>query len=394
MIQNKQYVKRNIEGQTYLFPIGQAIADRKHGVLLNDTGCFLWDLLEEEHSFEEILSVCASHYGFSEAELPGLKTDIENFLSYFIKNSMILATMAHEPDVSYYNPAYYSHNYYKTLKIAGISSMLFGPPEAFSLNLLPFLEDDVKCPDQTIRISILPVPFCENGTIILRNKELAVMDCGSKYILMFPTLPQINEVHLKKDGTFAHFFCTGPLNDVFRESLFHALRPVFLYLAQQKGMVALHSASLFYCGKAWLFSGPAGTGKSTHTNLWKELYRTSLINGDLNLLAMDADQPVVHGIPWCGTSGIYDVRTYPLGGIVLLKQSPDNYVEDLSVVEKQLAILQRFISPMWTDKQLDYNLNIAAALAKHIFICRLHCNISKEATETIKNKIDEYLSLE
>lgn len=394
MIQNKQYVKRNIDGAVYLLPIGQAIADRKHGVLLNDTACFLWDLLETEHSFEEILSICSSHYGFSETEIPDLKANIENFLSYFIKNSIILATNAHEPDVSYYNTAYYSHNYYKTLRIAGIRSMLFGPPEAFSPNLLPFLDDDVNCPDQTIRISTLPAPFCENGNVILRNKELAVMDCGSKYILLFPTLPRINEVHLKKDGTFAHFFCNGPFNDAFRESLFHALRPVFLYLAQKKGMIALHSASLLYRRKAWLFSGPAGTGKSTHTNLWEELYQTPLINGDLNLLAMEDEGPVVYGIPWCGTSGIYDVQTYTLGGIILLKQAACNHIEDLTLAEKQLAILQRFISPMWTDAQLDYNLTTATALAECCFICRLHCNISREATEVIRQKIDQYLSLE
>ena len=389
MIQNKQYIKRNIDGNSYLFPIGQAIADRKHGVQLNDTGSFLWDLLEEKRSFDDILSICASHYGFTTEELSALKENIESFLSYFIKNGIILATEANEQGVSYFN-----HNYYKTLKIAGINSMLFGPAEAFSEKLLPFLDDNVEYHDQTIRISTQPVSFCENGIMVLRNKELVVMDCDSKYILMFPTMPQINEVHLKKDGSFAHFFCTGPYDDAFRENLFHALRPIFLYLAQKKGMVALHSASLFYCGKAWLFSGPAGTGKSTHTNLWKDIYQTNLINGDLNLLAMDNGRPVVYGIPWCGTSGVFDVKTYPLGGIILLKQAPTNSVTELSSEEKQLAILQRFISPMWTDGQLDYNLAVAAALAECIFICRLHCNISKEAVETIKRKIDESLALE
>ena len=38
----------------------------------------------------------------------------------------------------------------------------------------------------------------------------------------------------------------------------------------EKGMFALHSASLLYLEKAWLFSGPSGMGKSTHTALWKK----------------------------------------------------------------------------------------------------------------------------
>lgn len=389
MIQNKQYVKRNIAGTAYLLPIGQAIADRKHGVQLNDTGSFLWDLLAEDRSFEDILSACAAHYGFTDDELPVLKENIECFLSYFIKNNIILSNAAFEPVSSYYN-----HNYYSTLKIAGLKCMLFGPPEAFSEHLLPFLEEDVEYPDQTIQISTKPIPFHENGVLLLRNKELVVIDCDSKYILMFPASPQIHEVHLQKDGSFAFLYCDAPFDDAFRENLFHALRMVFLYLAQMHGMVALHSASLYYRGKAWLFSGPAGTGKSTHTNLWKGLYQISLINGDLNLLDTKETRPLVHGIPWCGTSGIFDTHTYPLGGIILLKQSPDNRIEDLSIAEKQLSTMQRFISPMWNDTQLDYNMTAAAAIADNTLICRLHCNVSKNAVDTIKEKIDEYLSLE
>ena len=67
-----------------------------------------------------------------------------------------------------------------------------------------------------------------------------------------------------------------------QDSLFLAIRPVFLFLAQKKGMFVLHSASLLYLEKAWLFSGPSGMGKSTHTALWKKLFDTPFLNGDLN----------------------------------------------------------------------------------------------------------------
>lgn len=77
------------------------------------------------------------------------------------------------------------------------------------------------------------------------------------------------------------------------------------------------------------------------------------INGDLNLLAFENDMPVIHGLPWCGTSGISDIHTYPLGGILLLRQDKTDFIEDLSMDEKALLLMQRLISPIWNEQQLD-----------------------------------------
>ena len=47
------------------------------------------------------------------------------------------------------------------------------------------------------------------------------------------------------------------------EEIFFAIRTIFLYNASFKGMYAIHSASVLYKDKAWLFSGHSGAGKST-----------------------------------------------------------------------------------------------------------------------------------
>ena len=61
----------------------------------------------------------------------------------------------------------------------------------------------------------------------------------------------------------------------------------FLFAAQKHGKFAIHSASILYKEKAWLFSGHSGMGKSTHTQMWHDLLQTPYLNGDLNLLAME-----------------------------------------------------------------------------------------------------------
>ena len=105
------------------------------------------------------------------------------------------------------------------------------------------------------------------------------------------------------------------------EDLFHALRFAFLILTQQKELYVLHSASFLYRGRAFLVSGSSGTGKSTHSALWHDLYQTPLLNGDLNLLGIRDNIPYAYGLPWCGTSGICTPKDYPLGGIIFLKQA-------------------------------------------------------------------------
>ncbi len=89
------------------------------------------------------------------------------------------------------------------------------------------------------------------------------------------------------------------------------------YFAALHGKYALHSASNYYQEKAWLYSASSGTGKTTHVKLWEKLYAVQVLNGDLNLLGMEKDEVFVYGIPWCGTSGVYTTKKYPLGGIIL-----------------------------------------------------------------------------
>lgn len=116
-----------------------------------------------------------------------------------------------------------------------------------------------------------------------------------------------------------------------------------------------------------------------------------MINGDLNLLSFKDGTPVVYGLPWCGTSGIFDTKTYPLGGIILLQQTPENHVESLAVHEKALLVSQRLISPSWTKDLLHSNLLFSEKLSSEIYVARLCCNMENEAAATMKDAIDDYL---
>ncbi len=382
MKRNSCYSMKKLNGVPYLLPCGQAQADHRRGMALNETGEFLWDLLAEEKDSDELLTACAKHYEASPEELPLLRSDLEQFLGTLLSWGILV-----EPDELPHFASTHPH----FLSIAGLNLCLHGPDSAFPEPFSPFLTERPETIHQTIGLLFCDPPKQSGGRILLRSEELVVIENPASFTLLFPTAPQIAEAHLAKDGSLAAFYVLPPFHEAFREQYFHAVRLVFLYLLERRNMAVIHSASVLYRGKAWLFSGSSGTGKSTHTGLWNRVFHTPVLNGDLNLLALDGGQPVIHGLPWCGTSGISDTASHPLGGIILLKQSSDDRVESLSDDRKILLVQQRLITPSWTEDMLDANLRLVERLIPHILVCRLHCTAREEAARVIRAHIDFFL---
>lgn len=226
---------------------------------------------------------------------------------------------------------------------------------------------------------------------MISTEEVLITEARSWYSIFFPLSPQIHECRLKKDGTLYQLFITPPFREPLPTDLFHAIRLGFLFRAQTLSRIGIHSASLYYRGKVWLFAGSSGTGKSTHTNLWNTQFGTPIVNGDLNLIGISGGVPTVYGIPWCGTSGVCQSGTWPLGGIIHLKQDTGNHCHVLTEEQQILFLTHRIISPSWTPGQLKKNLEISEQLNRHIFSARLHCTADAGAAIHMREQIDDFL---
>lgn len=375
------YMLRKIEDSWQLLPFGQRIADQKHGMILNETGADIWNLLEFPKSKEELIRLLAEKYEISEEEYAELAEDIERFLDQLLAFGVLRETC---PAVE--------QPFYQELCIADLRIAFYGEPEWFPEAWNLFEAERTECyelggnllPDQKIELIPYRLPERQNGTILLQNKELTVCQTEDGYVLDFPTMENIRAVELSEDGSRVRMYMVPEDTEESRENIFHAVRHCFLYLAQKKGLYAIHSASLLYRGKAWLFSGHSGAGKSTHTNLWNGQFETPILNGDLNLVGEQDGNLLVYGIPWCGTSGICTTEAYPLGGIVLLAQDAQNRIETLTKTEKTLRVMQRMISPAWLPGQLDRNLEFAEKIIKQIPVCSYRCTKEPEAAVYLK----------
>lgn len=103
--------------------------------------------------------------------------------------------------------------------------------------------------------------------------------------------------------------------------------------------IAIHTSTITYRGKAVIFLGESGTGKSTHTRLWREhIEGAVLLNDDSPMLRLIDGRPWMFGSPWSGKTPCYKNEKYPLAGCVRLSQAPSNHIRKLSRLEAYGAI--------------------------------------------------------
>ena len=100
------------------------------------------------------------------------------------------------------------------------------------------------------------------------------------------------------------------------------------------GAVAIHSSCIVYQNKAVLFLGESGTGKSTHTRLWREhIQGAFLLNDDSPIIKVEDGKIWAYGSPWSGKTPCYKQERYPLAACVRLSQAPHNSIKKLSVLQ-------------------------------------------------------------
>ena len=107
-----------------------------------------------------------------------------------------------------------------------------------------------------------------------------------------------------------------------------------------------HGTAFIWHKKAWIFTAPSGTGKTTQYVLWKMMYKNelSIINGDKPILEFCENRTVwVHPSPWKGKENMGIMQSAPLGGLILLKQGAENHVQRLMPSSAALPLYSQFM---------------------------------------------------
>lgn len=147
-----------------------------------------------------------------------------------------------------------------------------------------------------------------------------------------------------------------------------------------------HGAAVEVQGKAYIFTAPPGTGKSTHVALLKKYFgdAVTIINGDKPILRVGESETEVCPCPWAGKERWQTKRSAPLGGIVLLTRSETNSIRRIAPSEYlEQLILQAFVpeAPDGFLKTLELMDRVSAQVPFYL----LECNMSREAAEASYN---------
>lgn len=106
-----------------------------------------------------------------------------------------------------------------------------------------------------------------------------------------------------------------------------------------------HGAAFLWRGKAWIFTAPSGTGKTTQYVLWKMLYgdEIGVLNGDKPVLESRDNSLWVHPSPWMGKEGMGRAESAPLGGVIYLAQGQENTIRLMRPRESVVPIFAQFL---------------------------------------------------
>jgi len=90
----------------------------------------------------------------------------------------------------------------------------------------------------------------------------------------------------------------------------------------------VHGSTVAVDGEGYLFTARSGTGKSTHTRLWREVFgsRAQMVNDDKPFLEITASGVLAYGSPWSGKHGLSSNICVPLKGICLLERGSENRI--------------------------------------------------------------------
>lgn len=153
-----------------------------------------------------------------------------------------------------------------------------------------------------------------------------LMKTDEGYQVMLRYTEQGSEHQMRSDRKFTKAQATIDWNDPYAGAvLCSLLRIAYAQAVVYHRAVSIHASVVHLDGKAYLFMGKSGTGKSTHSALWLETFEgCELLNDDNPTLRLIENEVWVYGTPWSGKTPCYKNASYPLAAMVRLRQAKEN----------------------------------------------------------------------
>ena len=146
--------------------------------------------------------------------------------------------------------------------------------------------------------------------------------------------------------------------------------------------ILFHGSVVAVDGIGYLFTAKSGTGKSTHTMLWREYFgkRAVMVNDDKPLLQITDSGVIAYGTPYNGKHRLGTNISVPLKAICILTRAADNHIENITRNQAYVTLLQQVYRPA-DEEKLMKTLDLVDRLADNVKLYRLGCNMDISAAK-------------
>lgn len=140
-----------------------------------------------------------------------------------------------------------------------------------------------------------------------------------------------------------------------------------------------HGSVIAVDGEGYLFTAKSGTGKSTHTRLWREYFgeRAVMVNDDKPLLHITDSGVTAYGTPWDGKHRLSTNIVVPLKGICILTRDTTNHIEPVEPHAVYPLIVQQTNRSLSADG-MKQTLSLIDRMLNVVSVYRLGCNMDIE----------------
>lgn len=146
----------------------------------------------------------------------------------------------------------------------------------------------------------------------------------------------------------------------------------------------LHSSAVVYEDRAYLFSAPSGTGKSTHTGIWRRVFgeeNTFILNDDKPVIRLSDNRIMAYGTPWSGKTDQNKNTGALINGICFLERAETNWIERASAEEAVYGLLNQTVRPA-DGKKMSRLLELLDRLITKTAVYKMGCNMEDAAALT------------
>ncbi len=152
----------------------------------------------------------------------------------------------------------------------------------------------------------------------------------------------------------------------------------------------LHGSAVSVDDKGYIFTAKSGTGKSTHTNLYRVNFgdRVVVVNDDKPIIRILDNKVYVCGTPWSGKSNLDNNIMVELKGLCALKRGADNEIYEITAAEILEVVLSQSYRPQKIDNMSRF-LSVLSVFLEKVRVYELSCNTDPTAATVSFNGMNK-----